>query len=120
MTRHVEQEAGAREDAVVRGGMEPRRRRGGARRGVASAAAALWRSAWPLSFPFPFFRPKKKNKGGRSEEESVYPSRPPCDRKPSNRAAHGAQHGMTHKIGQQVNEQRASANDVFFGREIYK
>lgn len=60
MTRHVEQEAGAREDAVVRGGMEPRRRRGGARRGVASAAAALWRSAWPLSFPFPFFRPKKK------------------------------------------------------------
>lgn len=73
MTRHVEQEAGAREDAVVRGGMEPRRRRGGARRGVASAAAALWRSAWPVSFPFPFFRPKKPKEGEVKKNPYIRP-----------------------------------------------
>lgn len=61
MTRHVEQEAGARE-VVVREGMEPQRRRGSARRGVASAAAALWRSAWPVSFPFHFSRPTSSEK----------------------------------------------------------
>jgi hypothetical protein len=75
-------------------------------RGAGEAARG---EAWPrprprcgvapgqFRFLFPFS--VQRNQGGRSEEESVYPSRPPCDRKPSNRAAHGAQHGMTHKIG---------------------